>query len=41
MHQYLRDGGERAFLFWPNVIGWLAPWCDSQVTGNQTMEVEE
>ena len=28
VHQYLRDNGERAFLFWPNVIGWLVPWCD-------------
>jgi|UPI000697FC61 uncharacterized protein YndB with AHSA1/START domain len=27
VHQYLREGGERAFLFWPNVIGWLVPWC--------------
>ena len=27
VHQYLRDGGARAFLFWPNVIGWLVPWC--------------
>lgn len=28
LHQYLRDDGDRAFLFWPNVIGWLVPWCD-------------
>lgn len=36
VHQYLRDGGQQAFLFWPNVIGWLIPWCDSQAMGNQT-----
>jgi len=38
VHQYLRDGGERAFLFWPNVIGWLIPWCDSHVMGDPTIE---
>ncbi len=27
VHQYLRPGGETAFLFWPNVVVWLVPWC--------------
>jgi uncharacterized glyoxalase superfamily protein PhnB len=27
--QTLLPGGERAFLFWPNVLRWLASWCES------------
>ena len=26
--QTLLPGGERAFMFWPNVVRWLVPWCD-------------
>ena len=26
--QRLLPGGERAFLFWPNVLRWLVPWCE-------------
>jgi uncharacterized glyoxalase superfamily protein PhnB len=28
--QTLLPGGERAFLFWPNVLSWLVPWCDDR-----------
>jgi uncharacterized glyoxalase superfamily protein PhnB len=28
--QALLPGGERAFLFWPNVLRWLVPWCDER-----------
>jgi uncharacterized glyoxalase superfamily protein PhnB len=28
--QTLIPGGERAFYFWPNVLGWLVPWCDER-----------
>ncbi len=28
--QTLVPGGERAFLFWPNVLRWLVPWCDER-----------
>ncbi len=28
--QSVLPGGERAFLFWPNVLRWLVPWCDAQ-----------
>ncbi|CAN7354891.1 hypothetical protein LJR027_001915 [Terrabacter sp. LjRoot27] len=36
VHQYLRDDGDRAFLFWPNVIGWLLPWCEDLPPGRST-----
>jgi uncharacterized glyoxalase superfamily protein PhnB len=26
--QTLLPEGERALFFWPNVLGWLVPWCD-------------
>jgi uncharacterized glyoxalase superfamily protein PhnB len=26
--QALVPGGEKALLFWPNVLRWLVPWCD-------------
>jgi uncharacterized glyoxalase superfamily protein PhnB len=26
--QALVRGGERALLFWPNVVRWLVPWCE-------------
>lgn len=28
VHAYLRPNGVTAFLFWPNVIGWLAIYAD-------------
>lgn len=31
VHQFLLPDGQRAFLFWPNVIGWLVPHLGSAV----------
>ena len=28
--QTVLPGGERAFLFWPNVLRWLVSWCDER-----------
>jgi uncharacterized glyoxalase superfamily protein PhnB len=28
--QTLLPGGERAFMFWPNVLRWLVSWCDER-----------
>ena len=28
--QTLLPGGEQAFLFWPNVLRWLVPWCNER-----------
>jgi uncharacterized glyoxalase superfamily protein PhnB len=28
--QTLVPGGEKALLFWPNVLRWLVPWCDER-----------
>jgi uncharacterized glyoxalase superfamily protein PhnB len=28
--QTLLPGGEHAFYFWPNVLGWLVPWCEER-----------
>jgi uncharacterized glyoxalase superfamily protein PhnB len=28
--QTVLPGGERAFLFWPNVLRWLVPWVDER-----------
>jgi uncharacterized glyoxalase superfamily protein PhnB len=28
--QSLVPGGEKALLFWPNVLRWLVPWCDER-----------
>ena len=28
--QTVLPAGERAFLFWPNVLRWLVPWCDER-----------
>ncbi|QDP95058.1 hypothetical protein FOE78_03250 [Microlunatus elymi] len=28
VHQYLLPGGTEAFLFWPNVLGWLIPYVE-------------
>lgn len=34
VHQFLRPGGERAFLFWPNVLPWLTPHLDPATKGS-------
>jgi uncharacterized glyoxalase superfamily protein PhnB len=34
--QTLLPAGERAFLFWPNVLHWLVPWCDERDGGRST-----
>jgi uncharacterized glyoxalase superfamily protein PhnB len=31
--QTVVPGGEQAFLFWPNVLRWLVPWCDERDDG--------
>jgi hypothetical protein len=31
VHQYLLPGGSKAFLFWPNVLDWIVPWCEQRV----------
>ena len=28
--QKLLPGGEQAFLFWPNALRWLVPWCEER-----------
>jgi uncharacterized glyoxalase superfamily protein PhnB len=37
--QTLLPGGERAFLFWPNVLHWLVPWCDRRAADSVRREI--
>ncbi|MDQ5822474.1 MAG: bleomycin resistance protein [Actinomycetota bacterium] len=30
VNQTVLPGGERAFLFWPNVLRWLGSWCEER-----------
>ena len=34
--QTLVPGGERALMFWPNVLRWLVPWCNERDGGRRT-----
>ncbi len=38
VHHYLRPGGAQAFLFWPNVVAWLVPWCATREGGRIAAE---